>query len=301
MAADGDGVELSLFIPENFSSLVRKDSRFWNAGGIQISASLGKLDISTESLASMISGGIAFDSPGKSKSPAAETGSFFWLHAKLADVETYALRYGGLRVVVEAAHLGGVTVGDPVSYREMTVGAVISQELVTDSRKLRLHLNVQERYASLVRTNTVFWNASGLSADLGLTGLHIHAESMQALLSGGVAFATPDPPGNLAKAGSVFKLHKEVKDKWLKWDPVLWRGARHEDSQAKAGEEAKASEKAATDSEAAPKKDSPGLIARFFHHEGKSEEEAAKDAEPHKDAAQHDAHHEKKHGHLRRH
>jgi paraquat-inducible protein B len=306
LAADGDGVELEIFFPVEYAHLVRKDSRFWNASGIQVSASLGKVDVSTQSLSSMLAGGIAFDSPGKSKSPAAGNGDGYWLHATRSEVDEHALRYGGLWIIVEAAHLGGVKVGDPVSYREMTVGEVISQELVADSRRLRVHLNIQDRYRKLVRTNTVFWNASGLTADLGLTGLHIRTESVQALLAGGVAFATPDPPGHLVKEGSVFKLHKEVKDKYLAWEPVLWRGPPQKSTGSEpaaaadeAGESVDESEQA-EEKKAEEKKDEPGFFARFFHHESKSEEDAAKEGEPEPDAAQRDAHHEKKHGHLRR-
>jgi paraquat-inducible protein B len=291
LAADGDGVSFELFIPDEHASLVRKDSRFWNSGGIQISASLGQLDVSTGTLSSMLAGGIDFDSPGKTKSPPAENKASYWLHPTRSDVDTYLYRYGGLRIVVEAHHLGGAKVGDPVSYRELTVGEVISQELTTDSRKLRLHLNIQNRYRNLVRSNSKFWNASGITADLGLTGLHVRAESMQALLAGGIAFATPDSPGHLVKEGSVFKLHPEVKDKWLAWKPVLWRGPAKKDAKTDGD---------ASGSETEKKKDSPGVIARFFHHENKDEDEAAKDAEVHKDPEDHEAHHEKKHGHLKR-
>ena len=62
-----------------------------------------------------------------------------------------------------------------------------------------------------MRANSVFWNAGGISADLGLSGLHIHAASLKALLSGGVAFATPPKPGAPVSEGSVFKLHPEAK------------------------------------------------------------------------------------------
>jgi hypothetical protein len=50
-------------------------------------------------------------------------------------------------------------------------------------------------------------------------------------------------------AGSVFPLHPEAKDDWLNWET---------DYSAKNGGEKEG-----------------GLIGRFFHHEGKTEEEAA--------------------------
>lgn len=63
--------------------------------------------------------------------------------------------------------------------------------------------------------------------------------------------------------------------------------------------EAKFPSRAKTAAADSKDKNSPGPIARFFHHSGKSEEEASKDAEIHRDAPELDAHHKKKHGHLR--
>ncbi len=74
--------------------------------------------------------------------------------------------------MVEASRLGGVKERDFVLYKEERVGAVVSTALSNDSRAVRIHLNILSRYADLVRTNSVFWTASGISADLGLTGLH---------------------------------------------------------------------------------------------------------------------------------
>jgi hypothetical protein len=147
--------------------------------------------------------------------------------------------------------------GDFVLYREERVGAVVSHSLSTDSRTVRIHLNILSRYASLVRSNSVFWNAGGVTADLGLTGLHMHMESLEALLAGGIAFATPDKPGGRVKAGSVFKLHPEVKDDWLKWRPLLWRGPANKHP---GGAAAKKEEKHG-----------------FFHHGDKSEEQTVVD------------------------
>ncbi len=299
---DGRGFLIHLYFEKDNEHLVRQDSRFWNAGGLQVSASLGEISLKSPSLAAIIAGGVAFDSPRGDASPEVKGGDSFFLHPSRAALESYRYKYGGLRVVVEAPHLGGVKVGDRVSYRELPVGEVVSSVLARDSRRLRVELNIESRYAHLVRTNSVFWNASGISANLGLTGLHIHAESLEALLSGGVAFATPDPPGGRVKAGSVFELHSEVKDKWLDWDPGLWRGSRPETSAT--GDAAKAPAEASTAGEVKAAvtgevKKVESAVSEFFHHDGKSEEEAKADkqeATVSVDAPKH----ERRHGHLKR-
>jgi hypothetical protein len=146
----------------------------------------------------------------------------------------------------------------------------------------------------------VFWNSSGISADFGLSGLHLHAESLESLLTGGVAFATPDSSGHAVKAGSVFKLHPEFKEKWLAWDPPLTRATttgRHTSESASSESTVAKQSDAIGEAKGEAKKDddSPGFFARFFHHDGKNEETAKQDAEEYTDAAHQDAHHEKKH------
>lgn len=192
LAKDGSAVELSLFFDPTHADLVREDSRFRSARGIQISRSLTNFEVETESLRSIVAGGIAFDSPSGDKAKPANRESKFWLHPTKADVETFAFRYGGLRIYLEGPRLGSIAVGNQVSYREIPVGAVLTQELLSDSRHVRIGFNIQPRYASLVRSNSVFWNASGISASLGLKGLEIHTGSFESILAGGIAFATPD-------------------------------------------------------------------------------------------------------------
>jgi paraquat-inducible protein B len=250
LSNDGKTVDVQIVIGHSHAHLVRSNSRFWNAGGVELSLGAGGLDIKTESLQSIMAGGVAFDSPGGGDP--AKGGDAFWLFGSRADVARTSRSHGGLRLVLEAGSLGGVADGNPVYYREMPVGQVISHELAKDGSEVLITVNIEPRHASLVRSNSVFWNASGISADLGLHGLHVHAESLKSLLSGGVAFATPPKPGHTVKAGSVFKLHPEAKDDWHEWETDY--SAKEEHGEKK-----------------------HGIIGRFFHHEGKTEEEAKKE------------------------
>lgn len=278
---DGSGVVVRVFFAPEYAGLVREDSRFWNAGGIQVSGSLAHLEVEAESLDSIIAGGIAFDTPSGEKAGPATKDSKFWLHSSKADVKTYPFRYGGLRIYVEGPELGSIAIGDEVYYREIPVGAVITKELLNDSRHVRIGLNIQQRYASLVRSNSVFWNASGISASLGLSGLEIHTGSIASILAGGIGFATPNSPGHEVKPGSVFQMHDEVKDAWLEWSPLIWRGAPGEAPP-------EANQKSA--------EGKGSRIAHFFHHKNKDEAESQKAGEPNKDSTQNGAHEEKRHG-----
>lgn len=127
----------------------------------------------------------------------------------------------GSRFVLEAKSLGRLDVGDPVYYRGERVGTVTAHELHPDANSVGIGVSIAKPYVPLIRTNTVFWNASGIHASLGWKGFDVQTVSLESLLIGGIAFATPDEPGKNARAGSVFELHPEVKDDWLDWSPKI--------------------------------------------------------------------------------
>ncbi|GAM70021.1 paraquat-inducible protein B [Vibrio sp. JCM 19236] len=78
-------------------------------------------------------------------------------------------------------------------------------------------------YAYLIRENTLFWNVSGLDVSIGLSGANVKAGTVESLLRGGIAFATPED-GNLlpaAKNGRAFYLYKQADPSWLEWRTAI--------------------------------------------------------------------------------
>jgi paraquat-inducible protein B len=130
----------------------------------------------------------------------------------------------GLTIVLVNDNRGSLAVGNKVFYRDIVVGEVTSFELAPSGDHVRIYLNIQQRYAPLVRENSVFWNASGVDVNFGLfSGLKIKTESLEAILAGGIAFATPDNTemGEHAKQNAVFQLQPKVQDDWLEWKPRI--------------------------------------------------------------------------------
>jgi paraquat-inducible protein B len=223
---DGDRVQIYASIEADYVHLVHENTRFWNASGIDVSASLsGGFELDIESLRSLLVGGITFDTPGK-PGDTAKDGAQYELHRHHHASSKGSGIPRGPHFVLEAPRRGSIEVGDSLYYRDEEVGKVVSHGLHDDARSVGIVVAIASRYAPLVRANTVFWNASGISADLGLSGLHIHSESLKTLMEGGIAFATPDKSGARAAAGSVFELASEEPKNWVKWDPRLPVGSR---------------------------------------------------------------------------
>ena len=60
---DRDELSMKIFIESPYQKLVSGDSRFWNASGIDLTLNSSGLSVNTQTLASILAGGIAFDSP----------------------------------------------------------------------------------------------------------------------------------------------------------------------------------------------------------------------------------------------
>lgn len=129
----------------------------------------------------------------------------------------------GRAFVLQAEKLGSLTPGAPVFYREVKVGFVETSQLDDDAASVLIRIRVKTPYINLVRTNTRFWNAGGVSFKMSLLGAELKSTSLESLFSGGVAFATPDgsPLAPPAPDGTLFTLHSEGDKEWLKWQPRI--------------------------------------------------------------------------------
>lgn len=108
-----------------------------------------------------------------------------------------------------ANDLGSLTRGSPISFRGVDIGEVEDYALRPGNKGVTVTAFIRSPHEDLVHPETRFWNAGGVDLTLGTQGLRIRANSWEQLLSGGIAFETPDevlnkPP---SEGGSVFGLY----------------------------------------------------------------------------------------------
>ena len=130
----------------------------------------------------------------------------------------------GFSLVLESTRLGSLGVGSPVYYRQVKVGEVTGYSLSKTFQNVDLHINIEEPYRPLIRANTVFWNASGISVDAGIfSGVTVYTESLESIITGGIAFATPEKQEGSRKVekNHHFILRDEVDEDWLEWSPNM--------------------------------------------------------------------------------
>jgi paraquat-inducible protein B len=129
----------------------------------------------------------------------------------------------GRAFLLQSDRLGSLTTGAPVFYRELKVGAVEASRFSDDSTTVLIRIHIEAPYVNLVRTSTKFWNTGGFSFKVSLFGASLKDTSLESLVTGGVAFATPDtePLAPPAQADTRFSLAAEADKEWMKWAPKI--------------------------------------------------------------------------------
>ena len=133
-----------------------------------------------------------------------------------------ALDTAGLTLILRAERPRSIRPNTPVHYRGVEVGVVQKVELGPNSTSADVQVLIFERYAGLVRQGSAFWNTSGVNVKGGLLkGIEVEIESLRAIATGGIEFATPSEKSPPVKRGAVFFLHDGPKEEWLSWLPRI--------------------------------------------------------------------------------
>jgi len=208
LSPDLKTVVVKATLNKSAAGLARKGASFW-----VVRPKLGPAGIT--GLDTLVSGVYIAASPG--------TGEVVKAFRGLEEEELGSKDAPGINIILTSDKLGSIQVGSPVYYREVQVGEIEEFGLSQDSKMVEIQVHIENRYQPLIRKGTKFWNASGIKMTTSLMGAKIETESLESILAGGVAFATPEGKsmGEEAKEGAVFKLYDSGKRRWLKWKPTI--------------------------------------------------------------------------------
>jgi paraquat-inducible protein B len=144
LEADGKSVMIKIFINEPFDKYVTAETGFWNASGVDVSIGASGMEVRTQSVISLLAGGLAFDTPPfASETGPAPADTIFTLHADQATAmkkpETVEAHY----VLYFTESLRGLSVGAPVTLLGLPVGEVTEVGVDFDPRTLNIRGRVE--------------------------------------------------------------------------------------------------------------------------------------------------------------
>lgn len=135
----GTEFNIDVFVHAPYNQLVFEDTQFWNASGVDMQLGADGFQLQTESLVSLLLGGIAFDNLGSqsislaSEINQAASGAVFELYKnKKAAANSGKTRGDRLYRVYFDGSARGLNIGAPVTLRGITVGHVIDVRLEYD-------------------------------------------------------------------------------------------------------------------------------------------------------------------------
>jgi paraquat-inducible protein B len=135
---------VQIFIEAPYDKLVNGRTRFWNASGVEVSLNTSGLTVNTQTLGSVLSGGVSFERPAGSHGlPEAPDGSRFELFpdrkGALAPPDGPPQR---VRMVFDQS-MRGLAIGAPVDFLGVDIGSVKAIRLDYDAKRKRFPVEVE--------------------------------------------------------------------------------------------------------------------------------------------------------------
>jgi paraquat-inducible protein B len=182
---DSGDLELEVFVREPYDKHVNAATRFWNAGGFDVTLSAAGLEIKTQSLVTIIAGGIAFDTIaglGRDASQRSANEQIFDLYPirTASQSKTYTEKHKVLMYFDDPVR--GLLPGAPLELRGYKIGQVLDISFEFD------HATDEVRIPVLAEIEPQRVNATGES-DFHTTIEQLVANGLRASLqSGNIVF-----------------------------------------------------------------------------------------------------------------
>ena len=143
LSADNEYVDIQVFVRAPYYQLITTSTRFWDISGMDVKLDASGVHVNTESLATILLGGIAFETPVslEKNTPAEEYTLFeFYESRHAAQVKRYSNK--SYYVLYFNESVRGLTPGAPVEFRGMEIGRVVDVRIEFDADRLDVRIPV---------------------------------------------------------------------------------------------------------------------------------------------------------------
>ncbi|MEX3957477.1 intermembrane transport protein PqiB [Trinickia sp. EG282A] len=216
---DGAGMTVQVFINAPYDKYVTGDTRFWHASGVDVKLDTTGVTIDTESMVSILIGGLAFENPPEpTKGTKAEALHEYELFATRAEamkphdtiVDKYVLNF--------KESVRGLTVGAPVDFRGIVIGEVTAIRAHFDSatREFSVPVEVKVYPERLISRDNWHGSAGSTSAEGKQFADYLISRGLRAQLRTGSLLT-----GQLYVAFDFFPAAPKTTVDWSKKPPQL--------------------------------------------------------------------------------
>jgi paraquat-inducible protein B len=140
---DGKLLTVQVFVRAPYDQYVNPNTRFWRASGIDVSLSASGLKVQTQSLLSILIGGVAFETdPTVPVLPLADADSVFTLYGNRAEAFQPAPNNPQTYQLIFNESVRGLTVGAPVEFRGIPIGEVTDLRAQIDLKNFQFSVPV---------------------------------------------------------------------------------------------------------------------------------------------------------------
>ena len=193
LRGDGKGVELTAQLNADVKDMMKTDTQFWvvkpRIDGSGISG-----------LNTLVSGSYIAFIPGKAE----QSKDTF----EVSDIPPVAaLGQDGLRLKLSGGVGKMLDIGAPVVYESLPVGQVESVHFDPETRRTDYTVFIGHPNDTLINARSRFWLDSGIRLRTDGGGFQLDSAPLGALISGAIAFSTPDKTAQAAAEGQQFELY----------------------------------------------------------------------------------------------
>ena len=172
LAKDGNSVDVYANVYADYAHFVKDTTRFWNSSGVTVQADMSGIKLQVGSLASLLTGGLEFETPTGTGKPVHDLATF-----TLYPDQEAALEWGRL---IHVHFKTGIDLkaGAELRYRGVCVGEVKNVRLNAMMDGIVADIHVEHAHEQLIRAGSRFWVARPVVSLMGV-------EHLGAIIRGG--------------------------------------------------------------------------------------------------------------------